>query len=141
MSNNKWALIVIILAVSLCAETCVMLAVIQPAPNLLGWTEGIDLWLVGFTSNSSAMLQIVNVGYNPVTMMDWIMVNGMNATLTPFGYPNASLPVGAGANFTVTLLGENQFSENIEYTFVIKTASSGTHWYITSPFYPEPIIT
>ena len=140
MSNHKWVLIVIILAISLCAETCVMLVGFQPYPNLLGWTETIDLALVGFTSNSSARLRISNIGYNPVTLMDWIMVNGMNATLVPFGYLNASLPVGVQANFTVTLLGENQFSENMEYTFVVKTASRGTHWYITSEFYPEHFI-
>jgi len=140
MSNHKWVLIVIILAISLCAETCVMLVGFQPYPNLMGGTETIDLSLVGFTSNSSVRLRIINTGYNPVTLMDWIMVNGMNATLGPFGYPNASLPVGVQANFTVTLLGENQFSENIEYTFVVKTASRGNYWYITSKFYPEPFI-
>lgn len=139
MSNDKWVLIVIILAISLCAETCIMLVVIQPAQNLMSWTEHIDLWLVGFTSNNSARLQIVNDGDNPVTIMDWIMVNGMNATLAPSRYPNDGLPVGARTNFTATLLGENQFNENIEYTFVIKTAS-GNHWYITSQFNHEHII-
>ncbi len=138
MNNGKLVVIVFILASSLCVETFYLVFFTQPIwHGSIG--EIIDADLIGFTSNNSAKFQIANIGYQPVTLMGFVMVNGMNSTLTPLEYENASIPIDGRVNFMVTLNGENQFIEDVDYTFVIETVH-GTYFYETREFNTEFII-
>ena len=140
MNSEKWFVIVLFLAFALCAETFYTAAFTQPLEIGVGPVDPDKYRIISFDfeSNNSARLLIINDGVTTVTMKDLILVNGMNATLEPLGYPTASIPKESRAKFTVTLKDGNQFIPSVEYTFVIETTPThGSYSYVTRPFYAE----
>ena len=137
MKTGKWVIIVLTLAVALCGETFYTITMTQPNEfSTLQSPDNFRIVQFVFTSNNSARVLIINDGRSAVTLKDFVLVNGMNATVAPLGYPTPSIPKESQANFTVTLREGNQFIPNVEYTFVIETTHE-SHSYVTRLFYAE----